>query len=200
MARPTARFQSNGDWVLPNQQIFQSGDYLVSRNGRYRLTMSNDSQLMLFEDGNHIWTADDKQPHSLSIKLQTNEKGTPYFYITNSGFLINPGSKRQWIAESSHSKDKSVWSNTHLVLQDDGNIVIQDSRRVWPKTDYPFQLDKLLPFPVPKGEFIQTGQKYEAGDHYLVLQDDGNLVIYNPSNTPTWQSSTGTHGGTKAMM
>lgn len=201
MADPTVRFTNNGDWLLPNDQRLEAGDYLVSRNGRFRLTMTDDHQLFLFEDGNHIWTADEKQPHSLMLKLQKKKNELrPYFYISNSGFLVDTSRYRQRIAESSHSKDKSVWSNTHLLLQDDGNIVIADMRRVWPRMDYPFQPNVLNPIPVPRGEFLEVGHVYAGRNHRMILQEDGNLVIYTHDMVSTWQSATNTAGGAKAIM
>jgi len=168
MANPTVRFSNNGDWILPNNQRFEAGDFLVSQGGKYRLTMNEDSQLVLFEDGNHIWTADKQQPFSQLLK-RPGEKGPAFFYISNSGFLHHPRRETMWVAEASHSKDKSRWSNTHMALQADGNLVIQDMRRVWPNTNYPFQPSLLSAVPVVEGEFLLVGQQYQTGDHYLVM-------------------------------
>jgi hypothetical protein len=54
MADPTVRFTQNGDWILPNNQRFEAGDYLTSQNGKFRLTMNAQNNLELFEDGNLI--------------------------------------------------------------------------------------------------------------------------------------------------
>jgi hypothetical protein len=50
------------------------------------------------------------------------------FVISNSGFLYDPSRRRLWIAESTHSIDKSLWYNACMVMQDDGNLVIYDQR------------------------------------------------------------------------
>ncbi|MGA5483471.1 MULTISPECIES: hypothetical protein [Pseudomonas] len=50
------------------------------------------------------------------------------FVISNSGFLYDPSRRRLWIAESTHSTDKSLWYNTYMTVQDDGNLVIYDQR------------------------------------------------------------------------
>jgi hypothetical protein len=50
------------------------------------------------------------------------------FVISNSGFLYDPARRRLWIAESTHSRDKSLWYNTCMIIQDDGNLVIHDRR------------------------------------------------------------------------
>jgi hypothetical protein len=199
MAYPTTRFTNNGDWLLLNNQQFQAGDYLLSPGGRFRLTMTEDSQLVLFEDGNPIWTADNKQPFSVSLK-RPKEKGPAFFYIANSGFLLDPPRKTMWVAEATHSKDKSRWHNTHLTLQIDGNLVILDMRRIWPVTDYQFFPSLLFPVPIPEGEFLEVGKHYSIGTHYLLLAPDGNMAIFTAANEFTWQSGTYTEGGTKAVM
>lgn len=199
MADPTVRFTNNGDWILPNNQKFQAGDFLLSQDGRFKLTMNEDSQLVLLDNGAHIWTADKQQPFSLALK-RPNEKGPAFFYISNSGFLYDPRRESMWVAEASHSKDKSRWSNTHMALQPDGNLVIQDMRRVWPKTNYPFQPSLLAPIPIPEAELLRVGHQYSTGDHYLILQADGNLAIYTAANELTWQSGTVVEGGTKASF
>ncbi|MGF6556940.1 hypothetical protein ABIA48_003320 [Pseudomonas sp. S30_BP2TU TE3576] len=50
------------------------------------------------------------------------------FAISNSSFLYEPSRRRLWIAESTHSIDKSLWYNACMVMQDDGNLVIYDGR------------------------------------------------------------------------
>lgn len=161
--------------------------------------MTDDGQLVLFEDGNLVWTADKQQPFSHVLK-RPGEKGPPFFYISNSGFLHHPAGKYMWVAEASHSKDKSNWTNTHMALQVDGNLVIQDMRRVWPKTNYPFQPSQLAPIPLPQEEPLQVGHHYSTGDHYLVLQADGNMGIFTSANQLTWQSGTAVPGGSRAMV
>jgi hypothetical protein len=199
MANPTVRFSNNGDWILPNNQRFEAGDFLVSQGGKYRLTMNEDSQLVLFEDGNHIWTADKQQPFSRLLK-RPGEKGPVFFYISNSGFLHHPRKETMWVAEASHSKDKSRWSNTHMALQADGNLVIQDMRSVWPNTKFAFPPSLLAPLPVPKGESLQAGERYSTGSHYLVLQMNGNMEIHTADNELTWQTGTEVPGGTRVML
>jgi hypothetical protein len=48
--------------------------------------------------------------------------------LSNSGFLYDPSRRRLWIAESTHSRDKSLWYHTYMAMQDDGNLVIYDQR------------------------------------------------------------------------
>ncbi|PBJ09546.1 hypothetical protein [Pseudomonas sp. ACN5] len=50
------------------------------------------------------------------------------YAISNSGFLYDPSRRRLWVAESTHSIDKSLWYNACMAIQDDGNLVIYDQR------------------------------------------------------------------------
>jgi hypothetical protein len=73
-------------------------------------------------------------------------------------------------------KETPVWaSNTdgkngkHLILQEDGNLVIYDEQNkpVW------------------------TPNTYGKGVVKAVMQDDGNFVLYTKENKPIWCSKTG---------
>lgn len=48
--------------------------------------------------------------------------------VSNNGFLYDPSRRRLWIAESTHTRDKSLWYNACMVIQNDGNLVIYDQR------------------------------------------------------------------------
>jgi hypothetical protein len=55
--------------------------------------------------------------------------------------------------------------------------------------------DRLLP-----GETLQAGQSIGGGGDALVMQGDGNLVLYAPGNTPIWASNTSGHNGAWLIM
>lgn len=61
------------------------------------------------------------------------------FVISNNGFLHDPPRKRLWIAQSTHSTDKSLWYSTWMVIQDDGNLAIFDQRTrslCWARSEF----------------------------------------------------------------
>jgi hypothetical protein len=103
------------------------GQYLKSGNGRFRLIMQADGNLVIKDGDAVIWTADEKQSHSVTLYPRRMREPLQ-FVVSNSGFLYDPSRRRQWIAESTHSTDKSLWFNTCMVMQDDGNLVIFDQR------------------------------------------------------------------------
>lgn len=120
-------FQTSGSPLLPPNQIMSPGQHLTSENGRFRLVLKTDENLVIKENETIIWTADSNQAYSKT--LQRKKMREPlHFVISNSGFLYDPSRKRLWIAESTHSIDKSLWYNACMVIQNDGNLVIYDQR------------------------------------------------------------------------
>ena len=121
-------FQGSGFSVLPPNQVMSPGQFLVSPNGRFRLELQGDGNLVIKDHGVVAWTADTSQPYSKTLSSRKKMVGAPRFVVSNSGFLYDSLRSRTWIAESSHMRDKSVWYNSYLALQDDGNMVIYDNR------------------------------------------------------------------------
>ncbi len=120
-------FQASGSPLLPPNQMMSAGQYLMSENGRFRLVSQADGNLVLTDHGTVVWVADANQIYSkTSYTKRMNQR--LQFVISNSGFLYDPSRRRLWIAESTHSTDKSLWYNTCMVIQDDGNLVIYDRR------------------------------------------------------------------------
>ena len=120
-------FLNSGSLVLPPNQTMLPGQYLMSENGRFRLELLADGNLVLKEGGATVWIADGSQPYSKTLH-QKRMREPLQFVISNSGFLYDPSRRRLWIAESTHSTDKSLWDNACMVIQDDGNLVIYDQR------------------------------------------------------------------------
>lgn len=127
MALRYSPFQASGTSELPPNQTLSPGQYLQSENGRFRLILQSDGNLVMKEGEAVVWIADNKQPYSLTLHPKKMREPLQ-FVISNNGFLYDPSRRRLWIAESTHSLDKSLWYNTYMTLQDDGNLVIYDQR------------------------------------------------------------------------
>ncbi|MEG0861138.1 MAG: hypothetical protein RSD81_21655 [Pseudomonas sp.] len=120
-------FQYSGSMLLPPNHMLTPGQFLLSENGRYQFRLRADGNLVIEQDGNLIWVADEGQPFSKTIRRKKMRQGS-HFVVSNSGFLYDPSRGRLWIAESTHTTDQAFWYNNCLVLQDDGNLVIYDQR------------------------------------------------------------------------
>jgi hypothetical protein len=127
MALRYSPFQASGTSELPPNQTLSPGQYLQSENGRFRLILQGDGNLVINDGETVLWIADSNQPYSLTLHPKKMREPLQ-FVISNNGFLYDPSRRRLWIAESTHSLDKSLWYNTYMTLQDDGNLVIYDQR------------------------------------------------------------------------
>ncbi|WP_397451433.1 hypothetical protein [Pseudomonas sp. NA-150] len=119
-------FQGSGSSVLPPNQKMSPGHFLVSPNGRFRLELWGDGNLVIKDNGVVAWVADAKQPYSSTLQRKGGTVIT--FLVSNGGFLYDGPGRRTWIARSTESTDKSFWYNNYLAIQDDGNLVIYDNR------------------------------------------------------------------------
>jgi len=99
----------------------------MSANGHFRLVLQADGNLVIKNGEAVVWVADSNQPYSRTTYPKRMREPL-MFVISNSGFLYDPSRRRLWIAESTHSIDKSLWYNACMVMQDDGNLVIYDGR------------------------------------------------------------------------
>jgi hypothetical protein len=168
MAITYTSFQANGSPVLPPNQMMSAGQYLMSNNGRFRLVLQADGKLVITDSGTVVWVADTNQTYSKTL-YQKKMNQRLQFVISNSGFLYDPSKKRLWIAESTHSTDKSLWYNTCMVIQDDGNLVIYDQRTgnlCWARSGF-------VPGRIPK-----------AKERFTRVLDDGTEI-------KTWKFSLG---------
>ncbi|MCW2269844.1 MULTISPECIES: hypothetical protein [Pseudomonas] len=120
-------FQNSGSMLLPANHMLLPGQFLMSENGRYYLRLKPEGDLVIEQDGAQVWVADTNQPFSSTIRRKKMRQSLN-FVVSNSGFLYDPSRGRLWIAESTHTTDKSFWYNNYLVLTDDGNLVIYDQR------------------------------------------------------------------------
>ncbi|MFL1523914.1 hypothetical protein [Pseudomonas sp. O230] len=100
-------FQASDSPVLPPNQTMSAGQYLMPVNGRFRLVLQVDGNLLIKEGEAVVWIADGNQIYSRTLH-QKRMREPLQFAISNNGFLYDPSRKRLWIAESTHSIDKSL--------------------------------------------------------------------------------------------
>lgn len=120
-------FQTSGTPLLPPNQMMSPGQYLMSENGHFRLVLQADGNLVIKEGETIVWMADSNQAYSKTLQRKKMREHL-HFVISNSGFLYDPSRRRLWIAESTHSIDKSLWYNACMVIQNDGDLLIYDQR------------------------------------------------------------------------
>jgi hypothetical protein len=165
--------------LLINQQISGS-QCLISPNGLYKLRFSPPGNTGSYLE---IINTSTKQ------QVWTSHCGPGYLTLNSVGDLV------QYIQLSGTF---ACWSTgTHglggvkVTMQNDGNLVMTTATgaTVW-STKTGIIIDP--PASLNANERLYIGEElFSATDQYrLVLQKDGNLVIYNHSNTATWSTHT----------
>jgi hypothetical protein len=177
---------AQGDDMKPGE-LLSPDQAISSANGQYRFVYQSDGNLVLYRntDGTPLWASN---THGTSV-----------------GACIMQGDGNLVIYDASTAP---IWSSgtwqhpgSRLVIQDDGNVVIyrQDNVPVWAtNTVQPVvpsgavaQGDDMQP-----GELLSPNQPISSGngEYRLVIQSDGNLVLYRTSDgTPLWASGTDGH-------
>jgi hypothetical protein len=168
-----------GEWLT-------SGQSLSSPNGSKSLIMQTDGNLVLYGPlATVIWASGTVGHPGASAVMQTD-----------GNFVIyEPDHKTVWASNTEGNL------GARLVVQDDGNVVILrwDGRALWASmgrriTQAP---DTLRPNDglAPEAPLVSA-----SGNFRLVMQTDGNLVVYGPGSLVNWASNTNDHPGAFAVM
>jgi murein DD-endopeptidase MepM/ murein hydrolase activator NlpD len=157
-----------------------SGADLVSPNGEHFLRMQTDGNLVLITAGAPRWnTGTDGNP---GARLAMQADGNLVIYSTTNQALWTP---------------MTSGSNHRLVVQDDGNVVMYN-----PANQVAWQSGtRVVPSTLTGGQTMNPGDVLQSpsGEHRLVMQTDGNLVLYR-GQTARWQSVTSGSGHRLVMQ
>ncbi|MFD9411016.1 FG-GAP-like repeat-containing protein [Streptomyces sp. NPDC059989] len=63
-----------------------------------------------------------------------------------------------------------------------------------------FEIDGVPGARIPSGTTLASGQEFSSGNSNLVMQADGNLVLYTKDKKPLWATGTNKHPGAVARM
>jgi len=175
-------------------QSLKNDEKICSPNEKFRLVMQNDGNLVLYEGrqgGNVMWSSG------------TNGKGPQCrFDVQRDGNLViyQYGNQSIW---SSGSNNKIMVGRQDgplpmLRLQNDGNLVMYDWEFVWASNtmrgrDHHMRRDTGAPHFLELGCSLAPGQELMSpnGFYKLVMQPDGNLVLYDGHSSSMWASNTG---------
>ena len=156
---------------------------LISTNGNFTLIQQTDGNLV-------VYSSEDKPTWASG----TYGKNVKRCIMQTDGNLV------QYLPY-----DVPVWaSNTngnpgaYLVMQNDGNLVIygEENRPLWASnTAIPEEVEEPV---TPNKDRLNVGEELlldmelisANGFYRLIQQKDGNLVVYNRDNKPTWASGT----------
>ena len=171
----------------PGQRLY-AGDTLYSPSHSYRLIMQGDGNLALYNGGSALWSTKTNGHSGANAVMQ----GDGNFVVYQSGHPL-------W---NSHTEGHG---GANLDMQDDGNLVIRQSgKAIWATgtnrrtSSAPSKKHANL---VPPGQRLKPGTVIYSLSHAyrLVMQGDGNLVVYN-GHKAIWSTGTDHHGGANAVM
>ncbi len=178
-AKPT-----HGDRLLPGEGLLAGGS-ISSADGRFKLTMQGDGNLVLYGPSHQpLWASNTSNHNNIwDAILQTD--GNLVVYDAHNHPLWATGTNGKPAA--------------YFVVQNDGNAVLYDrgNHPLWasntvvpPAPASPRQGDRLLP-----GQGLMAGRSIISADgrFTLTMQGDGNLVLYGPGRQPLWASNTAGH-------
>lgn len=165
------------DTTLNSGQSISRNDYILSPDSQSALTLQTDGNVLLFSNGSAVWNSITYGTGANRLVMQTD--GNLVLYNTSNAPVWSTGTDGN--------------PGARLVLQPDGNMVIYSSSNtpLWAtytisnpdhfqNVNTTFGLGKLFP-----GQSIDTADRR----FHLMLQRDGNLVLYSP-NRATWASGT----------
>ena len=183
--------------ILPSGGTLTAGQTIESPNGRYRLTMQGDGNLVEYHDANAAWASGTSSPGSRAVMQGdgnlvvynasntalwasgTNGHPGAYLVIGDAGEfgVRSTGGATLWAPGKFFSNvltaEQSVTSPNgryRLTMQGDGNLV-----------EY-------------HGATVVWASGTSGSGARVVMQDDGNLVVYDGAN-PLWASDTSGHPG-----
>lgn len=173
----------SGQTLLTAGQQVNANDHILSADGHSILSLQRDGNIVIYSDFTPRWssgTAGVQNP----VKLVMQGDGNLVEY--------NAAGQATWNSQTSGN------SGAYASLQTDGNLVVYSSSGspLWNSgsvvvPDYLSRVSTNLPL----NATLYPGQSLQTMDrkHKLVLQADGNLVLYSSassSETPIWASGT----------
>lgn len=173
---------------LAGGETLYPGQYLLSGNAQFALVFQGDGNLVLRNNGKALWASD------------TNGTGANRLVMQGDGNLVlYAGGTAKW-ASGTNGKESS-----YAVLQTDGNFVTYEdggsatwsSRTSGHPTFTYYGSDRLH-----SGEVLRTGYYLRSSDkcYALLMQGDGNLVLYGPGYHVLWSSGTTGTGADRVAM
>lgn len=164
--------------TLSAGQSLARDDFLLSTDRNSVLTLRGDGDLVLYSNGLVPWHtgAFDRTGSRLVMQADGNL------------VLYNGSGQALWNTETGGNP------NARLVLQTDGNLVLYSASNVPLWASYSISVPDNLSYTnitLPTNGRMYPGQVFSTADrrYKLIMQTDGNLVLYSPSRA-IWASGT----------
>ncbi len=164
--------------LYPGSQL-KSGQSISSGNGTYKLIMQTDGNFVLYDvpAGRALWNSG---TFGNGNRAELQNDGNLVVYNNANIAMWNSGTSGK--------------ASSYLAIQDDGNMVIYTPFfHKWGTTPNTADSTSLGSSIIPPGKTLYSGQGLTSGNsaYSLIMQGDGNLVLYNNgSGAALWDSVT----------
>jgi hypothetical protein len=205
------RMQGDGNFVLYTvgnvHALWSSGT--DTKGGKYAI-MQGDGNFVIYGDKGAVWSSGTDKKGAARVVLQSD--GNVVIYSTTTKALWSSGTDTKGGKTAIMQGDGNfviygdkgaVWSSgtdtrggKYIVMQADGNLVIYSSTRaVWASDTAELSSTATE---CSNGDILRGGGALNRGESIcstdkasqLIMQNDGNLVLYNTYTTATWSSAT----------
>jgi hypothetical protein len=179
-----------------------AGQNITSKNGRYRLAMQTDGNVVVYDapTSRPLWDSRTAGSGGSSLHhcLRYNGDMAPY----TAELCVDSSTRTVWQTSNQLGKvypENFYTFTTVLDMQDDGNLVLSDIVSRWQSNSFGgTQCSGLLLF--PSGTRIYRGASYPVcGGYSLDFRTDGNLVV-TLNGATLWSSNTAGRGAEYAAM
>jgi len=163
--------------VMP--EVLNRGQSRSSLNARFQLALGTDGNLVLSDvDGSALWSSG------------TNDGYTAIMQTDGNFCVYDQAGHWRWCSHTDGHPQAL------LKLRNDGNLVLLEGQQVlWQSNTARTPGGHLL----AEGERLSAGQsRTSPNGHQLVMQGDGNFVLYRPGGGAVWASNT--NSGAYAVM
>jgi hypothetical protein len=197
---PTPTPTPAGGNTLASGQGLSAGQALTASNGRFRAVMQSDGNFVVYEGSRATWSTQTAGRTGARAAMQSD-----------GNFVLSVGTSAIWSTQTNGR------AGAVLTLKDDGALVVlQGGATVWsspsgsapaPTTPTPTPSPSPTPTPTTGVTQVKGGTTLSAnttvasknGRHRLVMQADGNLVLYR-DGAAAWATGTNGRSGVKAVM
>lgn len=161
--------------ALQNGQHLNRDQSLMSKDSRYRLTLGDDGNLVLYGPSGILWASN-----------TAGKEDVQRVALEHDGNLVMYNVKEQAVWASHTGGRARAWAK--LNVQNDGNAVIySDDAPIWAT----HTVNGKRPEAMQQGQSLIHGQSLISrnGWYRLTLRNDGNLVLSGPPGI-LWASNT----------
>lgn len=201
------KLQSDGNLVMRNSSGSAIWSTKTSRSGAVRLVMQDDGNLVMRNNrGVSVWSTGTVQaPPADTIRPVITLNGAVSMSINQGSTFTDPGASASDNVDGNISNRIVVTGSVNASVP--GNYALQYNVRD-AAGNAANTVSRTVQVIAVVSDRLETDRELRANDrltsadgsHYLVMQGDGNLVLYTASNRALWAAGTNGSGAIRVRM